>query len=1097
MSEVDTRPAPRGRSTARGGRGGFGRGGPRGGHRQTNGSAKDAATTDHPLEDQGPLGEMKKQYSGQLSMLKDMFPDWSDVDLVFALQESDGDLQRTVDKIAEGHISQFSDVKKKTKDRSQSKAKDAPTAISIDQSTPAFRGGRGRGGFDSSRGGRGRGLERGRGGFRGGRGGHSMDGAPNDSAPVSVPTTESSAWDVPAKGDPTENAWETAGTTETTDSANDGQGGWGSVMSTDTTTATAPEGAKSSLIPENGPKKSWASMFAAPKPAPVPASLKAPAAPSQPAAASASDADLLTLEEPSVFHDTKEEDFKEMESLPPPPLAEPPVSEEHAPLVEGLPAPIPELIEGALELTITPSQVPLTEDNVGHVPDASHPPSTYTAASTIASSMDPHSTSEAVTPGPQQFPISRPPMGGYATSAYRATGAPGRTASFQRRVLEQQEAVVMPRDHAIDRAAVQFGSMGLSGGVGADVDEEREGPETRTQPQYSPPSQPRAALPPAPRQPSLPSEQQLVSESMPTPKQAPGLPPVPQQHLQMAPQEDTPSASAMAQSMQQQNSQGSHPYGQYGRYGQHGMQPEATAPTQKPYDPFSNQTQPNQYDQYQNQSLPSTQAHQLGQSQQTANSYSPSEYSSYYTSEQQRQAYNQYYGNAHSQPFSQVQQDAGASQQRSTSGFGGPPDATYSAAQSGQQVGSSLFLSSITNPGMHSPSTPQSDESFATQPETLSGLAESSKPLPAPPVSDLTGRLRDSGAQFGSTSFNDSVVSSSRSNDQRIPAQKQSSSEIKKACPIISINNANRSAQSMPRYGENQTASDHNTPNPLTGGQQQSAAPSQQHQMQQQQPPQHAQGQQQYSHHYPYGHPYYNSPYQSAYQNQFGYGQHVGGYGAPFAGKAGMYGQNQNYGMNPQQSSYEQHSSSPANVGGFGQQSSMPGRDSSLGSGLSDYSRTSATQPPQHAQSSVGFGGMPDPFSRSQSQFSSQIQGYGQQQNVGQSGPDDTLKPFGELKASGPSPLGQPGRPNSAANSATGQGQSGLPPPQSHQQGFGGGYPSFQNSQPSQFGGLGGLGGQQGQSHHQQPSGYGAYGNAFGNQYGSYGGRGWGGNYGH
>ena len=52
--------------------------------------------------DQGELGELKKQYSSQLSMLKELFPDWADVDLVFALQDSDGDLASTIEKITEG-----------------------------------------------------------------------------------------------------------------------------------------------------------------------------------------------------------------------------------------------------------------------------------------------------------------------------------------------------------------------------------------------------------------------------------------------------------------------------------------------------------------------------------------------------------------------------------------------------------------------------------------------------------------------------------------------------------------------------------------------------------------------------------------------------------------------------------------------------------------------------------------------------------------------------------------------------------------------------------------------------------------------------------
>ena len=76
-----------------------------------NGSLE-APQAEESFEDQGELGEMKKKYASELSMLKDMFPDWTDTDLVFALQETDGDIANTVDKITQGSVSQFSEVKK-------------------------------------------------------------------------------------------------------------------------------------------------------------------------------------------------------------------------------------------------------------------------------------------------------------------------------------------------------------------------------------------------------------------------------------------------------------------------------------------------------------------------------------------------------------------------------------------------------------------------------------------------------------------------------------------------------------------------------------------------------------------------------------------------------------------------------------------------------------------------------------------------------------------------------------------------------------------------------------------------------------------------
>ena len=101
MSEVASRPAPArgGRGAGRGGRGGA-RGSTRGRDRPTNGTYKDSAADD--FADQGELGEMKKQYSSQLPMLKELFQDWTDVDLLFALQETDGDLTSTIERISEG-----------------------------------------------------------------------------------------------------------------------------------------------------------------------------------------------------------------------------------------------------------------------------------------------------------------------------------------------------------------------------------------------------------------------------------------------------------------------------------------------------------------------------------------------------------------------------------------------------------------------------------------------------------------------------------------------------------------------------------------------------------------------------------------------------------------------------------------------------------------------------------------------------------------------------------------------------------------------------------------------------------------------------------
>lgn len=103
MAEVQSRPtAPRGRSSHRGGRGGHSsRGGGRSAPRQANGQTEDKAPS-VSLDEQGELGQLKKQYVNELSMLKELFPDWTDDDLVFGLQEANGDLQNTIERITEG-----------------------------------------------------------------------------------------------------------------------------------------------------------------------------------------------------------------------------------------------------------------------------------------------------------------------------------------------------------------------------------------------------------------------------------------------------------------------------------------------------------------------------------------------------------------------------------------------------------------------------------------------------------------------------------------------------------------------------------------------------------------------------------------------------------------------------------------------------------------------------------------------------------------------------------------------------------------------------------------------------------------------------------
>ena len=544
-----------------------------------------------------------------------------------------------------GNISQWGEVKKKTKERSQSKAKEPSSGAEVSTSA---RGGRGRGGIEGVRGSRGRGSDRGRGAPRGGRAAPAANGVRSTSAGKtdSMPTgnmTEqdtqvtdgaTGGWDQPtADSTPMESSWEN--------------------ISADVTQAPQAEEVKPSSKPDGS--RSWASMFSKPAPAPAP--------PKAPRTAPRHDPPV----EPPITATSIPGDTA-MPGLPPPVAMNETSEVPKTPPTSDLAAEPP--------ANITPSKDELTETNLEQVLDASGPPPLATAASTVASTMDArHAAGGAPSFHPSQQPSdSRPPLGGFATSAYKAAGMSGRSASYQRRIQEQQEAVVMPVKHAVDRTAVQFGSMGLNGTTDeVDVDSDREDAETRAQPPQHSPIAPRAALPPAFQQQGYSSQPQ-INDPLPTTRQAPGLPPVNQPSAQQQPSHALPNDT----SLQTQNSQ--YPYN---RYGQQAPQQEVSAPVQKAYEPFGQQIQ-QQFGNYPSASQDQNSAQQQTQSQQGGYSSTSNEMSSsYYTSDNQRNAYqNSLYGNYSQQP-QQGSQDTGASQQRGGSAFGA------STAEQGSQYATS------------------------------------------------------------------------------------------------------------------------------------------------------------------------------------------------------------------------------------------------------------------------------------------------------------------------------------------------------------------------------------------------------------------------
>ena len=463
---------------------------------------------------------------------------------------------------------------------------------------------------------------------------------------------------------------ETSGTAPATDAASTGwdtsatqadntplDSSWEHITPDSVPSAPA-DGLKTSSKPDG--TRSWASIFAKPKPSPAPPTSQA--------------AQMTEDTNAPIVPDTSEPVSDDIQGLPPP--IDQPMEIPNTPPTSDLT--VPDLP------SITPSGDELTETNLEQLPDTSHPPATVTVASTVASTLDPRS---AGTPY-QSKQNTRPALGGFATTAWKAAGG-GRSTSYQRKIQEQQEAVVMPGKHAVDRATVQFGSMGLNGPPeDVDVDSDREDAETRTQPPQHSPVAPRASLPPAPQQQTLAPQSQSHAQSQPplepqaTPRQAPGLPPVPG-HTSISQQDQPLSAE---QSFANPSNYGFNQFND--RFGAQGPPSGISPVAQKPYEPFGQQQASSQS--HSDSYPPTSQAQHQQQPGQPSLSSASNDVSSFYTADNQRSPYqNNLYGNF---PTGQQSQEATSNQPRTGSAFGS------SGPQQSHNVGQGRFHQSNENP---------------------------------------------------------------------------------------------------------------------------------------------------------------------------------------------------------------------------------------------------------------------------------------------------------------------------------------------------------------------------------------------------------------
>ncbi|OAQ95990.1 hypothetical protein LLEC1_01665 [Akanthomyces lecanii] len=547
------------------------------------------------FDDDGDLGELRKLYGDKTSVIREMFPDWSEADVLFALQETNGDQSEAVTRIAEGTISQWGEVSK-AKKPARTKAKDAAPAATTttEQTTAAPRAARG--GRAVSEGGRGRGRAT----ERGGRG-----GAPR--GPKAEPVESKPASEQPAS--------------------------------------------KPANI-----AKTWASMLRQSTVPPKPVLVQSQAQANPADSAEAADA--------------------------PEPVHAPALATEATAKADEETTPVASTADLVIdEPALPPSKDDLTETNLEQVIDDSQPAATGTAASTAADSWDPRQSDISSTATPlsaSQHQHQRVPISGYAASALKATtDRTARPPGFQRRVLDQEEAVRMPGNRDVDRAAVQFGAFNLGDGD-EDVDGEREDAETRGQPPAdSPVAQPRTSLPPPVAQLSA------APESFPK-APAPGMSPLPRQlhskaafhsmantTLGVGPIAQTPTHPA----------QPAIPGQQYGRYAQ---DPSA----QKPIDPFGQQAATVSHPPFDSfSSTTTTQTPSQG-----AFSSAPSDYSNYYTANQQdRNAYNNYYAQQYSQQ-QQAPHGQHDAQQRPLGGYNAAQtDSLSQYPQSGSSHGQPRF----------------------------------------------------------------------------------------------------------------------------------------------------------------------------------------------------------------------------------------------------------------------------------------------------------------------------------------------------------------------------------------------------------------------
>ncbi|KAG0364587.1 RNAPII degradation factor [Gamsiella multidivaricata] len=476
------------------------------------------------------LRQLRKEHGGSLATLKELFADWTEEDLLYAIQDANGDVELAILRISEGHASQWGEVKGKKKTPKPKIASEKQEFRTSNSQRGGFAG-RGRGdGFRGGRGGATRGAPRAlNGGDRSGRPFKADTTAASDNAWNSTADSKTNSFETTTAVDSvdaapswgaepstindssdTTEAWSTPAVTTTT-TTNDSWGAtpdaavstdsrgaasaastadswaapvtaisstdsWGAALPATSTPAASARKLNTATIPA-GSKMSWAKIVK-PEPAPKPTLAPTPAVAPAPAAAVNIPAPKPTVSEPVKVEEPTVEEVPEVapaaaeEKAPEEPVPEPAVEEK---IEENIEEKVEEKVKEKVEEKVEEkAEEEKTEEEKAEEPIAALEPA-------------PTATLE---PAPAT-PVGPP-------------GLKPKVASQPRR-LNQDAPVVMPSgSSALQSVGVKFGSFSLNDD--AEISEPEIQPEQPSQPtQPEQPAQQPAAATQSATQPQQPS----------------------------------------------------------------------------------------------------------------------------------------------------------------------------------------------------------------------------------------------------------------------------------------------------------------------------------------------------------------------------------------------------------------------------------------------------------------------------------------------------------------------------------------------------------------------------------------------------------------